>query len=67
MKCLAAKRTLSLLVLALLVCADSAALASLSAQETKPKDDRGLGVRPNAATAAPDQAKAGGNKPEYGS
>ena len=64
MKYLAAKRSLSLLVLAILVFPNCAALASLSGQETKPKDDRGLGVRPNATNPASGQAKTGGNKPE---
>jgi WD40 repeat protein len=63
MSCLA-KRTLSLVVLAILVSSNCIAFRALSAQETKPKDDRGLGVRPNASTPTPNQQKAAGPKPE---
>ena len=55
---------LNLLVSALLVSSISEAFTSVYAQETKQKDERGLGVRPNAGKASVDQSKAGGNKPE---
>ena len=64
MRCLTGKRTLSLFLLGLLVSCDCSVLAFISAQDTRPKDERGLGIRPNAANPQANQAKSGGTKPE---
>ena len=64
MKYLARIRSVRLLLLILLALPTGAAFSSSAPQETKPKDDRGLGVRPNPANASPNQAKAAGSKPE---
>ncbi|MEK6408133.1 MAG: caspase family protein [Acidobacteriota bacterium] len=61
---LARSRFLSLPMLALLVINSIAALTLSVSQESKPKDDRGLGVRPNPANATPNQTKSGAGKPE---
>ncbi|HSF23275.1 MAG TPA: hypothetical protein VLE20_03535, partial [Blastocatellia bacterium] len=54
-------RSLSLLLLALLAVPP---IDALSLQEPKPKDDRGLGVRANAANAPANQANSAAGKPE---
>lgn len=62
---LARSRFFSWLLRALLVSLPFAATFTSSAsQDPKPKDDRGLGVRPNAQNASPNQTKPGGGKPE---
>ncbi|MEK6320271.1 MAG: caspase family protein [Acidobacteriota bacterium] len=61
---LARSRFLSLLMLGLLVIPSVAALTLSASQESKPKDDRGLGVRPNPANATPNQTKTSAGKPE---
>lgn len=58
---LARTRSLSLLLLALLAVPP---IDALSSQEPKPKDDRGLGVRPNPANATPNQTNSAASKPE---
>lgn len=64
MKYLARIRSVRLLLLILLALPTGAAFSSSAPQERKPKDDRGLGVRPNSANSTPNQAKAAGSKPE---
>jgi WD40 repeat protein/uncharacterized caspase-like protein len=64
MKRLAGTRSLTLLVFALLALPYFVVFTLSAAQETKPKDDRGLGVRPNAPSAPTNQTKSGANKPE---
>ncbi|MFY9610031.1 MAG: hypothetical protein WAU45_15610 [Blastocatellia bacterium] len=58
---LARTRSLSLLLLALLVVPP---IDALNWQETKPKDDRGLGVRANTANPTENQTSSAGSKPE---
>jgi WD40 repeat protein len=61
---LARTRSLSLLLLALLLLPDCAALSFSASQEPKPNDDRGLGVRPKPANPGAIQANSTANKPE---
>ncbi len=64
MKHLARTRSLSLLMLVLLALSAFVAFKVAASQETKPKDDRGLGARPTAPSAAANQTQSGANKPE---
>ena len=57
------KQSLSSLVIAIMVSTYCAPVAAFSGQENKPKDDRGLGLRPNS-TGTTNQAKSGGSRPE---
>jgi len=64
MKCLARIRSLSLLLLAVLALPGVAVFPFPTSQEAKPKDDRGLGVRPNQPNATPNQTKSRAGKAE---
>src|SRR5262249_1452118 len=55
---------ISALMLALLLIGDCIAVSRSGHQETKPKDDRGLGVRPNPTPGPQNQAPVAGTKPE---
>src|SRR6266404_8014488 len=51
-------------MLVLLALSAFVAFKVAASQETKPKDDRRLGARPTAPSAASNQTQSGANKPE---
>jgi len=61
---LARTHSLSLLLLALLLLPDSAALTLPGSQESKPKDDRGIGARAKTANQSANQTSSASSKPE---
>src|SRR5882724_5998831 len=61
---LARTRSLRLFLLIILAIPSLAALTSSASQDPTPKDDRGLGVRPNTANTTATQTKTGAGKPE---
>jgi len=64
MKHLVRIRFARLFLIILIALHASAAFTSSTPQEPKPKDDRGLGVRPSSSNSTPTATQTGGNKPE---
>lgn len=64
MKCFPRIRFMKFVLSILLALRNCAAFTSAASQNPKPKEDRGLGVRPDTANAGPNQTKTGAGKPE---